>query len=71
MSGKYQELKTIMKKYKLPSASEIKKMRESKRLSVYQVEKETGINRGKISRIEEGYGVSYFEVIKLIEFYQA
>ncbi len=40
-----------MKKYKLPSASQIKKMRESKKLSVYQVEKETGINRGKISRI--------------------
>ena len=71
MNGKYQELKTIMKKYNLPSASEIKEMRESKGLSLYQVEKITKINRAKISRVEEGYGVSYFEVIKLIEFYQS
>jgi len=45
VNGKYQELKTIMKKYNLPSASEIKEMRESKGLSLYQVEKKTKINR--------------------------
>ena len=55
------------KEWKLPTPEEIQRLRESKGFTANGFEKETGISRVKLLRLEKGEGVAYPEAKRIIE----